>query len=102
MKRREFLTKTSYGFGAAWLGSKMSGTAWVAPPELATAGSGDVLAGIAVGLLAQKMARHLAGAAAAWLHGTAAARFGPGLVAEDLVDLLPAALRELAARRIED
>jgi NAD(P)H-hydrate epimerase len=66
-----------------------------APPELATAGSGDVLAGIALGLMAQGMAPHLAGAAAAWLHGEAAAGFGPGLVAEDIVERLPAALRRL-------
>jgi ADP-dependent NAD(P)H-hydrate dehydratase / NAD(P)H-hydrate epimerase len=68
-----------------------------APPELATAGSGDVLAGIALGLIAQGMAPPLAGAAAAWLHGAAAARFGPGLVAEDLVDELPPVLRHLKA-----
>jgi ADP-dependent NAD(P)H-hydrate dehydratase / NAD(P)H-hydrate epimerase len=65
------------------------------PPELATAGSGDVLAGIALGLMAQGMKSHLAGAAAAWLHGAAGARFGPGLVAEDLIDTLPTILREL-------
>jgi ADP-dependent NAD(P)H-hydrate dehydratase / NAD(P)H-hydrate epimerase len=68
-----------------------------APPELATAGSGDVLAGIALGLIAQGMAPPLAGAAAAWLHGAAAARFGPGLVAEDLVDELPPVLWHLQA-----
>jgi len=67
-----------------------------APPYLATAGSGDVLAGIATGLLAQGMAPHLAGAAAAWLHGAAGARFGPGLIAEDIIEQLPPLLRELA------
>jgi len=71
-----------------------------APPDLATAGSGDVLAGIALGLIAQDMSPHLAGAAAAWLHGAAAARFGPGLVAEDIIDELPPVLRHLKALRL--
>ncbi len=68
-----------------------------APPELATAGSGDVLAGIALGLLAQGMAPAAAGAAACWLHGAAATSFGPGLVAEDIIEALPPALRQLKA-----
>jgi hydroxyethylthiazole kinase-like uncharacterized protein yjeF len=68
-----------------------------APPELATAGSGDVLAGIAVGLLAQGMALPLAAAATCWLHGAAAADFGPGLIAEDIIDELPRVLRQLKA-----
>jgi ADP-dependent NAD(P)H-hydrate dehydratase / NAD(P)H-hydrate epimerase len=67
-----------------------------APPTLATAGSGDVLAGFMLGLLAQGMAPFLAAAAAAWMHGAAAATFGPGLIAEDLPDLLPQVLRELS------
>ena len=66
-----------------------------APPELATAGSGDVLAGIVLGLLAQGMPTFEAAAAGAWLHGTAAAGFGPGLIAEDIVECIPAALRTL-------
>ena len=66
-----------------------------APPELATAGSGDVLAGIVVGLLAQGMPAFEAAAAAVWLHGAAARRVGPGLIAEDLVDGLPSALTVL-------
>jgi NAD(P)H-hydrate epimerase len=66
-----------------------------APAELATAGTGDVLAGLIVGLLAQGMPVFEAAAAAAWMHGAAATFFGPGLIAEDLVDMLPAVLRRL-------
>ena len=66
-----------------------------APPTLATAGSGDVLAGVITGALAQGMPGFEAAGAAAWLHGAAADQFGPGLIAEDLPDLLPAALRKL-------
>ena len=66
-----------------------------APPTLATAGSGDVLSGIVLGLLAQGMPPLPAAAAAVWLHGAAATEFGPGLMAEDLPDLLPGVLRRL-------
>jgi ADP-dependent NAD(P)H-hydrate dehydratase / NAD(P)H-hydrate epimerase len=66
-----------------------------APSTLATAGSGDVLGGFILGLLAQSMDAFPAAAAAVWLHGAAAARFGAGLIAEDLPDLLPAVLRQL-------
>ena len=69
-----------------------------APAELATAGSGDVLAGMVVGLLAQGMPAFEAAAAASWLHADAAGRVGPGLVAEDLVEALPAALAALKGR----
>jgi len=55
-----------------------------APPWLATAGSGDVLAGVAAAWLAQGATPFQAACAAAWLTGAAAARLGPGLVAEDL------------------
>jgi hydroxyethylthiazole kinase-like uncharacterized protein yjeF len=77
-----------------------------APPALATAGTGDVLAGLIVGLLAQRRdgssERGLdafdAACAAAWLHGEAGAEAGIGLIAEDLPEVLPAVLRRLAAR----
>jgi ADP-dependent NAD(P)H-hydrate dehydratase / NAD(P)H-hydrate epimerase len=66
-----------------------------APASLATAGAGDVLAGIVLALLGQAMASFEAGAAAAWLHGAAAASHGLGLIAEDLPDALPSVLRRL-------
>jgi ADP-dependent NAD(P)H-hydrate dehydratase / NAD(P)H-hydrate epimerase len=66
-----------------------------APATLATAGSGDVLGGLILGLLAQGMDAFAAAAAGVWVHGAAAASFGPGLIAEDLPDLVPAVLRRL-------
>jgi NAD(P)H-hydrate epimerase len=69
-----------------------------APPQLATAGSGDVLSGIVLGLLAQGMEPFAAAASAAWIHGAAACRFGPGLVAEDLIDAVVPVLQDLLAR----
>jgi NAD(P)H-hydrate repair Nnr-like enzyme with NAD(P)H-hydrate dehydratase domain len=71
-----------------------------APPSLATAGSGDVLAGLAVGLLAQGMTPLAAGAAATWMHGRAAELFGPGLIAEDIIDQIPAVRRDFAQMRV--
>jgi NAD(P)H-hydrate epimerase len=70
-----------------------------APPALATAGSGDALSGIILGLLAQGMEPFLAAAAGVWLHGAAATAFGPGLMAEDLPDLLPSVFRRLDCLR---
>jgi hydroxyethylthiazole kinase-like uncharacterized protein yjeF len=61
-----------------------------APPWLATAGSGDVLAGFVAGLLAQNMPAFEAASAATWLHGETGGEAGPGLIAEDLPDALRA------------
>lgn len=66
-----------------------------APPWLATAGSGDVLAGLITGLLAQKVPAFEAAAMAVWIHGAAAKKFGPGLIADDLPGCVPAVLRDL-------
>jgi NAD(P)H-hydrate epimerase len=66
-----------------------------APPYLGTAGSGDVLAGIIAGLLAMGLDPFSAASAAAWMHGDAAGRFGPGLIAEDIPEMLPEVLAAL-------
>ena len=66
-----------------------------ASPFLASAGTGDVLAGLIAGLLAQGMPAFLAACAGVWIHGDSARRFGPGLVASDLPDMVPAVLRNL-------
>ena len=67
-----------------------------APPELATAGTGDTLAGIITGLLAQGMLAYEAAAAGTWMHAASAAGAGPGLIAEDLAERLPPVLAALA------
>ncbi|MEM9015024.1 MAG: NAD(P)H-hydrate dehydratase [Pseudomonadota bacterium] len=66
-----------------------------APPDLATAGSGDVLAGLVAGLLAQGMPAFEAACAGVWFHGAAAQILGPGLTADDLPRALPNVLRSL-------
>jgi len=67
-----------------------------AAPWLATAGAGDVLAGFITGLLARGFSTLHAAESAAWLHVECARHFGPGLIAEDLPEQLPAVLRQLA------
>lgn len=64
-------------------------------PWLATAGSGDVLAGLITGLLARGLKALDAAATGAWLHAAAARRFGPGLIADDLPDQIPGVFRDL-------
>jgi ADP-dependent NAD(P)H-hydrate dehydratase / NAD(P)H-hydrate epimerase len=64
-------------------------------PYLATAGSGDTLCGVIAGLMAQGLPAFEAACAGVWIHAEAGASFGPGLIAEDLADLLPGVLREL-------
>ena len=66
-----------------------------APAWLASAGTGDVLAGIVAALRARGMAAFEAACAAVWLHGRAAERAGPGMIADDLIAALPATLADL-------
>ncbi|OYU52757.1 MAG: NAD(P)H-hydrate dehydratase [Alphaproteobacteria bacterium PA1] len=68
----------------------------LATPFCASAGTGDVLAGLIGGLLAQSMPAFEAACAAVWIHATAANRVGPGLIASDLIAALPAVLNDLA------
>ncbi len=69
-----------------------------APPDLATAGSGDVLSGVIAGLLAQGLPGFEAACAGVWIHGAAGASFGRGLIAEDLPTAIPGVLQELERR----
>ncbi len=66
-----------------------------APVWLATAGAGDVLAGLITGLLAQNVPAFEAACMGTWIHGEAASLFGPGLISEDLPGFIPEILRKL-------
>ncbi len=74
----------------------------MASPALATAGTGDVLAGMISGLLAQGMSPFLASAAAVWMHGRVAVEHGAGLVAEDIPPLLPGILGQFLNNKDPD
>ena len=69
-----------------------------APPWLATAGSGDVLSGMIAAMLAQRVPAFEAACIGVWMHGEAGQEAGPGLIAEDLPEVLPAVTRRLFDR----
>lgn len=73
-----------------------------ASPDLATGGSGDVLAGLILGFMGRGMSKGIdtfsAACAAAWVQGEAALRFGPGLMATDLPEMVPAILSDLQTK----
>jgi NAD(P)H-hydrate repair Nnr-like enzyme with NAD(P)H-hydrate dehydratase domain len=79
--------------GAVALNAALYGRA---APWLATAGAGDVLSGLAAGLMARGFPPARAAEAAAWLHVEAARQIGAGLIAEDLAEALPRVLAALA------
>jgi hydroxyethylthiazole kinase-like uncharacterized protein yjeF len=72
------------------------------PPTLATAGAGDVLSGLILGLVTQGMDPFLAAAAAVWLHGAAAEAFGPCLIAEDIAEMLNYVFKHLRPETVHD
>jgi NAD(P)H-hydrate repair Nnr-like enzyme with NAD(P)H-hydrate dehydratase domain len=83
--------------GADTVVAAPDGRAGLAPPPphwLASAGTGDVLAGVVGTMLAQGMDRFEAACAAVWLHGRAAELAGTAMIADDLLDLLSAAVAE--------
>lgn len=67
-------------------------------PYLATAGTGDVLAGMITGLIAQKMPIFEACCAAVWIHGECARYFGVGLVASDIAHIIPIILKKITTK----
>tara|TARA_B100000029_G_scaffold77132_1_gene68833 strand:+ start:845 stop:1723 length:879 start_codon:yes stop_codon:yes gene_type:complete len=70
-------------------------------PELAVIGSGDVLSGLIVSMIGEKkMSPFLAGCAATWLHGDIAKKYGRGLISEDIIKGIPAALKRLKYGKI--
>ena len=68
---------------------------------LATAGSGDVLAGIIASLVGKnKMSAFDAACAGVWLHSTIGAYLGPGMIAEDIIDMIPITIKKLIKTKI--
>jgi len=80
--------------GRVWIGGAFYERA---APWLATAGSGDVLAGMIAGFMARGLLPEVAACSAVWLHQEAGRRLGAGLIAEDIPEALPAILREIGA-----
>jgi len=73
-----------------------------APPWLATAGSGDVLAGTIAGLSAQGVLGFNAACIGCWMHAEAAQIFGPGLIATDIAELYPQIHKKFTKLRLND